>query len=83
MAAIPTIISTPDATHYLVGQTDNNENFMPLTGLNQVAICQSLLGAKQLLREHNIAQAQLTFESAYDEMCGLPSTGTINQTISI
>jgi hypothetical protein len=44
-------------------------------------VCNSLPLAKQLLRDNNINVAQLTLESAYDEMCGLPTTTASTQTL--
>jgi len=75
------IISMADATNYLVGTTDSSNDFVALPQVGEVVICRSLLTAKTLLREHNIHIAQLTFQTAYDEMCGLPVSSEINQTL--
>ena len=77
----PTIIGIADSTHYLVGLTDAKDNLTALTSLQDVAICTSLSEAKQLLKSHNVDTAQLTLQSAYDEMCGLSSPAVSNQTI--
>lgn len=77
----PTIIGIADSTHYLVGMTDAKNNFTALPSLQGVAICKSLSEAKQILRSHSVDTAQLTLQSAYDEMCGLPASAVTNQTI--
>jgi hypothetical protein len=76
-----TIIGVADATHYLVGATDANDSFIELPQLGEVAMCNSLSAAKALLREHNFHIAQLTLQTAYDEMCGLPTSAETQQTI--
>lgn len=77
----PTIIGIAEGTHYLVGVTDTEENFTALPSLRKVAVCDSLSDAKQLLRNHRIDSAQLTLQTAYDEMCGLPVSSSTKQTI--
>lgn len=77
----PTIISIADATHYLVGVTDAKDNFTALPSLQDVAFCASLSEAKQLLKSQSVDTAQLTLQSAYDEMCGLPACTVTTQTI--
>ncbi len=77
----PTIIGVAEATHYLVGATDAQDNFKALPALKEVAICGSLSQAKQLLRNNHVATATLTLQTAYDEMCGLPTSSATNQTI--
>jgi hypothetical protein len=77
----PTIIGVADATHYLVGATDSQNDFVILPGLRSIAVCNSLSSAKQLLRDHNINIVELTLETAYDEMCGLPSDSIATQTL--
>jgi len=79
----PTIIGIADSTHYLVGLTDAKDNFTALTSLQNVAICTSLSEAKQLLKSHNVNTAQLTLQTAYDEMCGLSSPAASHQTIHL
>ncbi|KXJ54984.1 MAG: hypothetical protein AXW17_04445 [Colwellia sp. Phe_37] len=81
MQCKPTILGVADARHYLVGATDNDNNFIALPCLHTVAMCNSLPLAKQLLRDNDINVAQLTLESAYDEMCGLPTTTASTQTL--
>jgi hypothetical protein len=83
MNYIPTIIGVAEATHYLVGSSDEEENFIPLKELGSVVVCQSLCAAKTLLRENNIHSAKLTLQTAYDEMCGLPSSSATNQIINL
>jgi hypothetical protein len=75
------IIGMADATNYLLGTVDSSNGFVPLPQLGEVVICLSLSMAKTLLREHNIYVAQLTFQTAYDEMCGLPASSEVHQTI--
>lgn len=77
----PTILGVADATHYLVGGTDVKDNFGALPQLGDVAVCYSLAAAKALLRENNVHVAQLTLQTAYDEMCGLPPSAATNETI--
>jgi hypothetical protein len=81
MQCKPTILGVADARHYLVGATDSENNFIALPCLPAIEMCNSLHLAKQLLRDNNINVVQLTLESAYDEMCGLPSTKAITQTL--
>ena len=81
MQCKPTILGVADARHYLVGATDSENNFIALPCLQTIAVCNSLPLAKQLLRDNNINVAQLTLESAYDEMCGLPTTTASTQTL--
>ena len=81
MQCKPAILGVADARHYLVGATDNDNNFIALPCLHTVAMCNSLPLAKQLLRDNDINVAQLTLESAYDEMCGLPTTTASTQTL--
>jgi hypothetical protein len=76
------IIGMADATNYLLGTLDSNNGFVALPQLGEVVVCRSLATAKNLLREHNINVAQLTFQTAYDEMCGLPVSSEIHQTIN-
>jgi len=77
----PTIIGVADTNHYLVGGTDLKDNFEALPQLGNVAVCQSLCAAKALLRENNMFSAQLTLQTPYDEMCGLPASEAVNETI--
>lgn len=76
-----TILGVADATHYLVGECDNQGNFYAMETMRDVLVCQSLNDAKQLLKNHNIGQAQLQLETAYDEMCGLPTSKPTRETI--
>lgn len=77
----PTIIGVADATHYLVGATDIDNNFNALPELGGIVTFRSLSAAKALLRENNVRIAQLTLHTAYDEMCGLPTSTATHQTI--
>ncbi|RHW76963.1 hypothetical protein D1094_06260 [Colwellia sp. RSH04] len=79
----PTIIGISEGIHYLVGVTDENENFSALPSLREIEVCHSLSGAKQLLRDHDITIAQLLLQTAYDEMCGLPDSPATVQTINL
>jgi hypothetical protein len=79
----PTIIGIADATHYLVGGTDDSGNFIALPQLGEVAVCPSLSSAKQLLRDQKFTSAELTLESAYDEMCGLPAGPPVSETVDL
>jgi hypothetical protein len=76
------IIGMADATNYLLGTVDTSNDFVALPQLGEVLMCRSLATAKTLLREHNIHIAQLTFQTAYDEMCGLPVSSESHQTIT-
>lgn len=77
----PTILGVADAKHYLVGTTNSDDSLVELPLLGEVVVCQSLHEAKALLRDCNISQALLTLQSAYDEMCGMPSSPVSSQTI--
>ena len=77
----PTIIGIADSTHYLVGSTDANKNFVGLSPDQDIVTVNSLAEAKKLLRDHNIHGATLELQSAYDEMCGSASSGTLSQYI--
>jgi hypothetical protein len=81
MECKPTIIAVAGARHYLVGKSDVNGNFSPLPQLSDVAVCQSLSAAKQLLRKKDIHIAELILQSAFDEMCGLSSPAVAKQTL--
>ncbi|MDO7086618.1 DUF6482 family protein [Pseudocolwellia sp. AS88] len=77
----PTIIGVAEATHYLVGGTDVDDNFTALPALGDVVICNSLSSAKQLLRDNDMLEAQLTLQTPYDEMCGLPTSRVTHETV--
>lgn len=68
-----TIIGLADSTRYLVGETDSNGHFWPLSSCEEIKRFPSLVEAKQFLKDMHIETAQLKLETAYDEMCGLPS----------
>lgn len=78
-----TILAVADASHYLVGATDLSGSFHKLPQLTKVVMCESLSAAKNLLREHKIDVAQLTMQTAYDEMCGLATCNDYHETINL
>jgi hypothetical protein len=77
----PTIIAVSGARHYLVGQSDMEGNFSPLPQLGEVAVCKSLSAARQMLHKNKIQVAELSLQSAYDEMCGLAPPAVTKQTL--
>jgi len=81
MNKVPTIMATSESTHYLVGATDGSNNFIALPELAEVAVCNSLSSAKDLLRDYKFATAELRVQTAYDEMCGLPESVPSIQTL--
>ncbi|QOL25133.1 hypothetical protein LP316_12595 [Thalassotalea sp. LPB0316] len=84
MAVGATILGMADATHYLVGSTDEQGNFTHLPQLDQVAVCNSLNEAKSLLKLYDYHVASFQLQTAYDEMCGMPAgAGYIEQQISL
>lgn len=80
---LPKIIGVADSTHYLVGATDVDNNFTELTEESGVVCVHSLAQAKQLLRTHHYQVAQLEYQTPYDEMCGLSSSGNYHETIRL
>lgn len=83
MAATATILSVAEATHYLVGMSDESEQLVALPSSSAITVCDSLAQAKQVLREHHFDQAQLIMQTAYDEMCGLGSPSQTKQLIPL
>ncbi len=79
----PTIIGVADTTHYLVGVTDVDDNFTALPTFDDVVVCHSLSSAKQLLRENNMFEAQLSLQTPYDEMCGLPTSNVYHEILHL
>ena len=79
----PRIIGVADAPHYLVGAMDDNDNFVQLDEETSVQCVTSLAQAKQLLRRHHYQVAELEYQTAYDEMCGLSCTGNYKETIKL
>jgi len=77
------IIGIADAQHYLVGAIGSNDNFVGLPMLGEVVVCQSLHEAKKILRDCKVNRVQLTLHSAYDEMCGMPPSPTVSETINL
>ena len=80
---IPKIIGVADSTHYLVGAVDSDKNFIELTKEEEILVVNSLVQAKQLLRNHRYQQTQLEYQTAYDEMCGLESSGHYREIIKL
>lgn len=78
-----TIIGVADTTHYLVGVTDVDDNFTALPELSDVVVCHSLSSEKQLLRDNNMFEVQLTLQTPYDEMCGLPTSNVTHETMQL
>ncbi|GIU43323.1 hypothetical protein TUM4438_11970 [Shewanella sairae] len=81
--AQPKIIGVADATHYLVGSVDGNNNFIELNEESSIQCVSSLAQANQLLRNHQYQTAELEYQTAYDEMCGLPHCGSYKETIKL
>ncbi len=81
--SIATIIGVADATHYLVGLTDANNNFAGLNGEVAGECVHSIVEAKALLKSHDYAIAHLEYQTAYDEMCGLDNSGKYQQVINL
>ncbi len=79
----PTIIGVADATHYLVGRLDAKHNLVGLSVSEDVATLNSLVEAKEFLRERHISSALLEFQSAYDEMCGNEGPTRVVERINI
>ncbi|MFT4937403.1 MAG: hypothetical protein ACI88A_000417 [Paraglaciecola sp.] len=79
----PTIIAVAGARNYLVGVSDIKGNFSALPQLGDVVVCKSLSVAKQLLRKNKIHSAELTLQSAYDEMCGLSPPVVVRQALCL
>lgn len=71
MALTATILGIAESTHYLVGATDEHQSFVAHPRLKKVEVCKSLVEAKQILRDHNIDNVEITWQTPYDEMCGL------------
>lgn len=78
----PTIICVAESTHYLVGAVDDSNNLVSLNQQNKITITSSLIEAKNYLRNHNIFNATLEYQTAYDEMCGLSPSAPCRQMIS-
>lgn len=78
-----TILSVAEATHYLVGVTDDDNRLIALPTLKTVTVCDSLAQAKQLLRELHFESADLIMQTAYDEMCGLGKSEEVKVTINL
>ena len=81
--SMPTIISIAESTHYLVGAVDSSNNFTGLTKMKGIETLNSLVDAKQYLRDNNIVTAALEYQTAYDEMCGTETVGRVRQIIKL
>ncbi len=79
----PTIIGVADSTHYLVGLTDADNNFSGLTADKACTVVNSLAEAKILLRSHYYTKANVVYQTAYDEMCGLAANGHYHESITL
>ena len=78
----PTIICVAESTHYLVGSLDSSNNLIGLDNADKITSTASLIEAKNYLRSHNIYNAILEYQTAYDEMCGLSPSAPCRQTIT-
>lgn len=83
MASTATILSVAEATHYLVGMSGDDNLLVALPSLADVAVCDSLAQAKQVLRDHHFDSAQLIMQTAYDEMCGLSAPSETREMIPL
>ncbi|WP_144212486.1 DUF6482 family protein [Shewanella donghaensis] len=79
----PTIIGVADSTHYLVGLVDADNNFSGLSDGNASIVVNSLAEAKAILRSHYYSTANVVYQTAYDEMCGMSSSGQYHETIKL
>ena len=79
----PTIIGVADSTHYLVGLVDADNNFSGLTPGSPCTVVNSLAEAKILLRQHYYLTANVEYQTAYDEMCGLAANGHYQERIKL
>ncbi|WP_083698085.1 DUF6482 family protein [Shewanella sp. UCD-KL21] len=79
----PTIIGVADSTHYLVGLVDADNNFSGQTADKACAVVNSLAEAKTLLRSHYYSRANVVYQTAYDEMCGLAANGHYHESIKL
>ncbi|MDO6641916.1 MULTISPECIES: DUF6482 family protein [unclassified Shewanella] len=79
----PTIIGVADSTHYLVGVVDADNNFSGLTAGSACTVVNSLAEAKTLLRSHYYSRANVVYQTAYDEMCGLAANGHYHESIKL
>lgn len=83
MATTATILSVAEATHYLVGMSDDDKRLIALPTELEVTVCDSLAQAKQVLRDHHFLSAELVMQTAYDEMCGMSSARETRETIAL
>lgn len=77
------IIGIAESIHYLVGAVDSNKNFIELTEKEESLVVKSLVQAKQLLRNHRYQLTQLKYQTAYNEICGLKSSGHYHQMLKL
>ena len=78
----PTIIGISEGLHYLVGATDENDDFFALPSLLEVEVCGSFSDAKQFLKGYDINEAKFLLQTSFDEMCGLPPSPPAVQIIN-
>ncbi len=79
----PTIISTADASHYIVLTSTVSDKGLGLPPITKTTYLLSLREAKDYLRTRHFNKAILEYQSAYDEMCGLPSASKITEEINL
>lgn len=80
---MPTIMAVAESSHYLVGAVDPSNNFIGLNQERDIVVLNSLVDAKEYLRNHNIFTATLEFQTAYDEMCGTDTAQPCRQIINL
>lgn len=67
---LPTIICMADCKHYLLQNFKKNLKWSLFYKASQKNEFDSLNEAKDYLRSNNVTAVNLSFQSAYDEMCG-------------
>lgn len=67
---LPTIVCMADCKHYLIENFNRNAKWTTLYKTANKKMFNSLHEAKQYLRTNNVIAVNLSFQSAYDEMCG-------------
>ncbi len=79
----PTIISTADSYHYIVLTCKVSDQQLGLREVTKSTLFLSLSEAKSYLRGLRFSKAILEYQSAYDEMCGLPCGSKVTEEISL
>ncbi|TRY14166.1 DUF6482 family protein [Shewanella hanedai] len=79
----PRIIGVADSNQYLVGTIDSEDNFVELSEGKRIRCFNSLAQAKNFLRSHQYHTVELEYQSAYDEMCGLPTSKNYKEVIHL